>query len=127
MCEYISYLTITIITLFGIAFILGTVANINDFGIYELKGMTPLGAVGYIIKILPAVLMITLMQMMFYELVSGTVGAILIQFILAVGLGYISGCFYPNYFFPETMQNIASNLPTGVAFSYMRKVMSETL
>ena len=127
VCEYLSYLAVTMVTLLGIAFIMGTVANINNFGIYELEGMTVMTAIGYIIKILPVIIMITLMQMMFYELVPGTVGSILMQFILAVGLGYVSGCFYPNYFFPQTMQDIASYLPTGVGFSYMRKTMSETL
>ena len=33
-------------------------------------------------------------------------------------------CFYPNYFFPDIIQQIAEILPVGVAFSYMRESLS---
>jgi len=68
--------------------------------------------------------MLTLMHTIFYEMVSGTVNAIVLQFIVAAVLAYISGCFYPNTFFPETIQSFAAILPSGVGFSYIRKSMT---
>ncbi len=127
LCEYAAYLLITLLTLQIFALLTGSVLGFNDFGIRELTGMNITTCMGFMMKILPVIMMITMMQMALYELVPNTVGAVLLQFIIAIGLGYISGCFYPNTFFPEAVQNFAAWLPTGVGFAYMRQVISETL
>lgn len=127
LCEYASYLVITVITLLIIAIALGMATVGFDIGVKELDGAGIGLCVGFVIMMLPVVVMITAMHTAFYELVSGAVSRILVLFMLAVGLGYISGCFYPSYFFPEGVQKIASVLPTGVGFGYIKRLMSESL
>ena len=43
------------------------------------------------------------------------------QFLFAIVLGYLSGCFYPLSFFPKSVETIASILPTKVALDYLNK------
>jgi len=68
--------------------------------------------------------MITIMHMAIYELIQNPVGAILALFLISIFLGYLSGCFYPNYFFPDLIQKIVLYLPVGTGFSYVRQAMT---
>ncbi len=70
---------------------------------------------------LPCIIMITAMQYLVYEATAGIITGVLAQFIMAITLGYVSGCFYPYQFFPETMQNIGGALPSGILFGFLRK------
>ena len=115
------------VTFFLLAVGAGILFKFIPFDVPELRYAGVSHCILFIFKALPVFMMITMMQTALYELVSGTVSAILLQFLVAVGLGYISGCFYPNYFFPDFVQNLASLLPSGVGFSYLRKLMSGTL
>lgn len=74
---------------------------------------------GSFLKMIPVLLMITAMQFLFYELVSGVVSSVLIQFILGLGMCYLSGCFYPAGFFPAGVRLAGELLPTGFALKYM--------
>ncbi len=65
------------------------------------------------------ILAISAMQFFLYEVVNGVVNGVLVQFLCAVGLGYISGCLYPAYFFPEAVQKVTSYLPAGAARLYL--------
>lgn len=121
ICEFLGFFIFTMLTLIILAIIFGVVVQNNDFGVRELKGVGIFECIAFVFKISPVVLMTTLMQMMMYEMTSGTVNAIVFQFLTAVVLAYISGCFYPNSFFPDGVQKFASLLPSGVGFSYMRK------
>ena len=66
-------------------------------------------------RIFPAVLVpvatISAMQFFIYEISGGLVSGVLLQFVCALGVGYVSGCFYPAFFFPRGVQNAASFLP----------------
>ena len=62
---------------------------------------------------------------MIYEIFTNVISSILVQFIVSVGFGYVSGCFYPNTFFPEEVQNFASYLPSGAGFSYAGKILTD--
>lgn len=127
LCEYIPFLIITVITFLILAVIAGIALDGNNFGIRELENADVVSCIMFIARALPVLIMITAMHMLLYELVSGTVSAILLQFLVSVGLGYICGCFYPNTFFPENIQSFAAVLPAGTGFSYLRKLMTETL
>lgn len=124
LCEYAGFFVFTFITFLIFAVAFGIVISINDFGIRELWGVDFMVAIIFIFKAIPVILMITAMQMFMYEIVSGTVNAILLQFLIAVALSYVSGCFYPNNFFPESIQRLADVLPSGVGFSYLRRSMT---
>lgn len=121
--RYLCFLIFTVITciIFAVAF--GFVTGKVNLGIKELSDTTVMSAILYVIKILPVIMMITLMQFFIYEAIDGIVDMIVMQFIVALGLAYISGCFYPNYFFPEAVQKVAAFTPAGVGLSYMRKTM----
>ena len=123
LCEYIPFLAICVLTLLLFAIPVGGILSFNDFGIRELVGGNVIGCMLFVIKILPAIILITMMQTAVYELISSNIGAVLAQFIISVGLGYICGCFYPNYFFPDIVQKIAYCLPTGIGFAYIREAM----
>ena len=123
-CEYLPFLCVTVMTLILFAIPVGIVAQFAEINVPELYGCDVFMCIGFVIAIIPVIVMITAMQFAFYEIVSNTVGSVLMQFILAVGLGYISGCFYPNYFFSEIVQKIAYWLPSGIGFSYIKNVMS---
>ena len=122
--KFISFGAVTLVTLFILALIFGVVASNTSFGIPELMSANILTCAGFIVKILPVVIMFTAMHIMLYELFTGSVGSILAQFLTAIGLGYISGLFYPNTFFPEGVQIFAEILPSGAAFAYVRKALS---
>ena len=123
LCEYGAYLAISMLVLLIFAFLFGTAIQFVNVPIIELSGISVIECLLFVAAVLPAVMMITMMQTAFYELIPNKTGAILMQFILAIGLGYISGCFYPNYFFPDAVQTLAEYLPVGAAFSFVRKVM----
>ncbi len=123
LCEYMVYLAISIFTLLILACLLGIVISTVDTGIRELACAKITDCLIYIIRILPAILAITSMQFLMYEATNGIVAAILLQFLSAIILGYLSGCFYPNYFFPEALRKIIDILPPGVSFTYMRETM----
>ncbi len=72
----------------------------------------------------PAALMISSMQLFLYECVEGTVSGVLVQFVAAISISYISGFFYPSGFFPQTVQKIALALPGGAAFSYAKRAFT---
>lgn len=127
LSEYISYLILTAITFLIFAILFGAVVTNNSFGIRELEASSISSCIMFIINITPVVIMITVMHKLFYELVSGIVSGILLQFIIAIGLGYISGCFYPDTFFPDTIRKVAEVLPAGTGFAFLRKTMSDTI
>ncbi len=124
--EYAAYLIVSLSTLLLFAILFGGVTQFVELDIPELLGLRIVDCIWFIIKIFPVIIMITMMQFAFYELISNSVAAVLMQFLLAIVLGYISGCFYPNYFFPKVVQEISSYLPVGTGFSYLGKIMSGT-
>ncbi len=124
-CEYASFFIISLLVILLLAVVFGIVCYYNSFGIRELENIDVLTAVAFVVKAIPVIAMITMMHMMIYEIFTGTVSAILMQFIISICLGYISGCFYPNSFFPESIQTLVEYLPSGAAFSYIRKAMTD--
>lgn len=121
VCEFTVYLITSLVTLLTIAAVFGVATSYFDIGISETAGVDIFGCIGYILRILPAIAAICAMQFFMYEVVFGTVSSILLQFLSSLILAYLTGCFYPNYFFPENIRFIIDLLPPGVAFSYMRK------
>lgn len=53
-------------------------------------------------------------NMLVYELADNLVSGVLIHFFTTLSLGYITGCFYPIYSFPSSIQKLSSMLPTGI-------------
>ena len=112
--EYLAYFLIIflIVTLILVA-ILGF-ANLGEI-IPDIDWVTPSAIPLILLKIIPAVAVITALQFFLFEICSSIVNGVLLQFLTAVSLGYISGCFYPIYFFPEVVQTLSNLLPSGIA------------
>lgn len=125
LCEYSGYLVISLVTFFFLFFIFGFFMEFVNFEIRELAGASIFFGVGFVFKMIPVILLFTLMHFMLYEIFNNIVSSVLVQFIVAMGMGYISGCFYPNTFFPEAVQKTASYLPSGASFSYAGKVLTD--
>ena len=74
---------------------------------------------GLLWRLLVAAVMIGTLQFLLYEIASGVIQSVLLQFLTAMALGYVSGCLYPLRFFPEAMQAAAQWLPAGCAISFL--------
>lgn len=119
LCEYVSYFlmmwaTVTVLSLGG-AIVCGKV----DLGI------DPAWVAGLPLSLLPGILMISALHFAIYELTSGIIAGVLAQFAAAVATAYISGCFYPYYMFPQSIQSVSSVLPSGILFGFLRENMAE--
>lgn len=68
-----------------------------------------------ILYALPAVLTVASLSFLLYQIPSDLISGVMLQFLAALFLCFISGCLYPGYFFPEAVQRIAAVLPTGIA------------
>lgn len=123
--EYVAYFALVLLCIVGIVFVAALVLVSGAIPEELLSGLSMdsgeiLGLLlGYTGKLIPVILFFTAMQFMFYEIVSGVVSSVLIQFILGVGMCYVSGCFYPAGFFPDVVRVFGEILPTGVAMKYM--------
>lgn len=116
--EFAAYMCLTCIWLTVIFWILKAVMGRGYFVISEWgrRGSGPLA--GFFLNLLPAAIMMAALQFFLYELATGIVGSLLLQFICSVGMGYLSGCFYPASFFPKTVSRIGEVLPAGLALRY---------
>jgi len=124
LCEYGAYLFVTVITMLVFALCAGIALNNVNTGVPELELWGVFECISFVVRILPVIIMITIMHMAIYELIQNPVGAILALFLISIFLGYLSGCFYPNYFFPDLIQKIVLYLPVGTGFSYVRQAMT---
>lgn len=121
--EYAAFLTVTVLTFFAFCTAAVMMPESVKLAVRELGGTGIGDAFAFTFKMLPVILMITSMHIAVYEIAGNTVSAVLAEFVLAFALGYISGCFYPLYFFPEALQSIAQWLPCGAGFEYARKIL----
>ena len=102
--------------LLGAGKILGIVPEISELTYSDMAVM--------LLKLLPAVLAITALQFLLYELSDSVVSGVLLQFITAIGLAYVSGCLYPISFFPESIRAISAITPSGIARGYLSSLIS---
>ena len=121
--EYVAFALFTFISALILSIAAGVVFGYVNTGIDLLENTNVLRCSLFAFKILPVVLAITAMQFFIYESASGIVGKILSQFIALLACGYLSGLFYPSYFFPSTLRAIGSILPTGAGLSYLESCL----
>ncbi len=121
--EYIAYTLVTLGTMLLFGVIIGVVTLFVNINITEFQGIGMHFILTYIVKLLPVLMMVCALHLLIYECMTNMIGAILLQFVLAIAMGYVSGLLYPNFFFPESVQIMADYLPCGVGFSYMRKLL----
>ena len=117
--EYAVFALFTFISVLIFSVAAGLIFGRVHTGIALLENTDVFGCVLFAFKLIPVVLAITAMQFFIYEAASGTVGKVLSQFITMLVCGYLSGLFYPAYFFPAALRQIGSVLPTGAGLSYL--------
>lgn len=123
LSEYLAYLLFTLFGLLCVSAVL--ILAINVFGFFvpewEMSGLEAI--LLFMIKQIPVAAVISALQFFLYEIIDNIISAVILQFLCAICLGYISGCFYPIDFFPEGIQKLAAVLPTGAALSYLDKTL----
>lgn len=127
MGEYFAYLCLILLCFSGVFIVLGACLSAGIIDIAEWRGFGAEPLFGFIIGLLPVIAMLAAMQFMLYELVTGFVGSVLLQFICGVSMGYLSGFFYPAYFFPETLRTVGELIPTGVSLRYADGCMTDNV
>lgn len=90
-----------------------------EFGAFYLVLLLPalwLAATGISIPaVLAAAFCLCAVSFLLYQLATDLISGTVLQFLLFVAMAFVSGCMYPVYFFPESLQRLAQWLPTGVA------------
>ncbi len=116
--EYTGYLVLMLGTLVFIAGLLAVAMGVTGITLPEWEGRESGALLVFVVQMIPVCMLISAMQFCVYEAVSGMVGSMLAQFLIAISLGYVSGCFYPISFFPESIQTLSGFLPAGAAMEY---------
>ena len=70
-------------------------------------------------KILPVVLCISAISFTVFSLTKDLISGVLLQMIVAISMCFVSGCMYPVYFFPVSVQNFSRCLPAAMARDQM--------
>lgn len=117
--EYLAYLCLTILCIVIMFIPLCLCLEKELFTIPEWEGMGAQPLKEFLMALLPVAAMFAALQFLLYELTAGVVSGILLQFICGIGMGYLSGFFYPAAFFPEVMQRLGNVMPTGAALRYV--------
>jgi ABC-2 type transport system permease protein len=114
--EYIPFFTINLICA-GIT--IGLLGILTYKEVIELQ----VDIVSIAAKLIPVCIMFSALGFMIFEILIGVINKILVAFMLYIGMGYVSGYFYPKTFFPDIVQKIGEMIPSGVAFQYLGAVL----
>lgn len=115
LAEYGAYILLLSGSFLPVMIFAGTAAAKTEF--------VTLGPPLRFFGMVPVILLFSAMQLVVFEWTANPVTGALIQFLCALGLGYLSGCFYPVTFFPAGVQLLAPFLPTGAAMKYSGEMM----
>ena len=118
ICEYFTYFLLVYLVVFVTSVCVVVLGGLKSL-IPELEYMGMSEILLFTIRIIPVVAMISAFHFLLFEITRDIVTGVLLQFVASVSLTYISGCFYPIYFFPEIVQRISTFLPAGLARSYL--------
>ncbi len=119
LSEYVSYLCLELCCLAGVFLLAGGAGAAGFLQIPEWQEERAKAALLFFGCAVPAAALAAALQFLLYELVTGVVSGVLLQFVCAIVLGYLSGCFYPVNVFPQTLQALSQVLPTGLAMRYL--------
>ncbi len=123
--EYIPFLTINVICVLIILLLMaiGIHTGSVDLAALDVEFLEDLPQVA--LNLLPVCIMFSALGFMIFEILIGVINKILVAFMLYIGMGYVSGYFYPKTFFPEIVQKIGELIPSGVAFNYMSSIATK--
>ena len=124
MAEYIPFLTINAICTAVTMGLIFAVTKMELFTMDEISSAPSFGILNVSLHLIPVCIMFSALGFMIFEILIGVINKILVAFMLYIGMGYVSGYFYPKTFFPAVVQAVGAHLPSGVAFSYMADVLT---
>ncbi len=113
--EYLAYLLLVLAGLLVLCLPLGFGLGRGYLGIPEWEGMGAAPFLAFVPVLFPVAAMFAALQFFLFEAADGIVNGILLQLICGIGMGYLSGYFYPSAFFPEKMRMLGELLPSGAA------------
>lgn len=114
LCEYAAY-AIAVQCLFVL--VLAVLSQVNADSLYGIPG--GLRLLRFAVELFPVILTVAACGFLVFELSEDLVSGLLCYFFLTLALCYVSGCLYPLYAFPETVQRAAVYLPTALAREYV--------
>lgn len=117
--EYLAYLCLVLAELLCMGGLLVPVLSKELIGIPEWESMGVPIFPAFLLSLLPVTAMFAALQLCLYELADGIVNGILLQLLCGLGMGYLSGCFYPAAFLPGKMCLLGEFLPSGVGIRFV--------
>ena len=105
LAHFISLVTVLLVALLG--FIIYSSAV--DIDLFKETYGCPF------ITLIPALMMFAAFNLLVFEIASNIISGLLGHFFLSIALVFISGCFFPLYSFPSSIQKVAQVLPVCVA------------
>lgn len=121
--EYVSYVLLMAVCVLALAAILTAGIRAAQLPVPEWEAAGPGAMFLLTVQALPVMAMISALQLFLFEMVSDIVSGVLLQFLSAVCMGYLSGCFYPVSFLPSGIRKISSFLPSGIGLRYLDACM----
>lgn len=116
--EYLAYLLLVLVGPFVLCLPLWFGLEWGYLVIPEWEGMGVSPFFAFLPVLIPVAAMFAALQLFLFEAAEGIVNGILLQLICGIGMGYLSGFFYPSAFFPEKMRAFGECLPSGVALRF---------
>lgn len=118
LSEYIAFFAIIFfVFLIIMGFLSGTLTVLKNIDFKNFEFSIPLIQIAK--YIFPVILVTSSFGFMIYELSSNIISGILTYFFAVVFLCYSSGCIYPVYMLPQTLQTLAKILPFGIARNFL--------
>ena len=114
LCEYTAY-AVAVFALFFI--VLSALAPFTGEAFSGIPGGVRL--ITFAVELLPVIVMVTAFGFMIFELAGNLVSGVLLHFFLSLSLCYVSGCLYPLYAFPQSVQDAAVYLPAAMAREHL--------
>lgn len=116
--EYLAYLCLNLCCLFGVFLALWPLFGRESLQLAEW-GEVEIGTLaGFFVRMAPVAATFAAMQFLLYELTTGVVSSVMLQFICGISMAYLAGCFYPASMFPDTLKRMGGLLPAGLALDY---------
>lgn len=119
--EMIAYVCLQGASLLCVFCCLIVVKSLFGFSIREWDVLDTGEQLLFLGSLLPVVVLVSVIQAFLYEMVTNVVTGVLVQFVAALSMAYMSGCIYPISFFPEGIQALGTYSPVGMALQYMQK------
>lgn len=123
--EYLAYLFLNLCCLLGVFLILGAVLGSDAVSSAVGAEREFSGLFAFYVQMIPVAASFAAMQFLLYELTTGVVGSVLLQFLCGIFMAYLSGCFYPSGMFPDVLRKIGGALPSGRALAYIGAQLQE--